>query len=100
MKSSPPAESFWPWNEVVALQLAMPVEQELGLAIAMVLTFLGMVMHWHLPRQRMSMEEQIKDGKLTESQVRRRLKIYHCCAPVVTFLGIALLLGVMFAFTD
>jgi hypothetical protein len=65
-----------------------------------VLTFVGMVLHWQLPRQRMAMEERMKDGKLTEMQARRRLKIFHWCAPVVTLTGIALLLGTMLAFAE
>jgi hypothetical protein len=87
-------------GEVIGLQLAMPLQQELGLAIAMVLTFLGMVMHWRLPRQRMAMEEQMKDGKMTEMQARRRLRLFNWFAPAVTLTGIALLLGAMLAFAE
>ena len=47
-----------------------------------------------------AMEERIKDGKLTESQARVRLRIFHWCAPIVTVVGIALLLTVMLAFTQ
>ena len=86
--------------EVLGLQFAMPIQQEFGFAVAMVLTFLGMVLHWQLPRQRMAMEERMKDGKLTEMQARRRLKIFHWCAPAVTLTGIVLLLGTMLAFAE
>ena len=70
--------------ELLGLQFAMPLQQEFGLAVAMVLTFVGMVMHWRLPQQRMAMEERIKDGKLTEGQARRRLQVFNWCAPAVT----------------
>lgn len=96
-----PADFFFTSaHELLALQFAMPIQQELGLAIAMVLTFAGMVLHWQLPRQRMSMEERMKDGKLTEMQARRRLRIFHWCAPAITLMGIFLLLGVMLAFAE
>ncbi len=100
MNLATPAEIYPPFPEVLALQFAMPLQQEFGLAIAMVLTFVGMVLHWQVPRQRMAMEERMKDGKMTEMQARRRLKIFNWCAPAVTLTGIALLLGTMLAFAE
>ena len=89
-----------PSCDVLAMRFVMPIEQELGLAIAMVLTFAGMVLHWQLPRHRISLEERIKDGELTESQARFRLQVFSWCAPAVTFVGIGLLLAVMLAFGE
>ena len=86
--------------DTLAVQFAMPMQQEVGLAIAMILTFCGMVLHWQLPRQRIAMEERMKDGKVTALQARRRLQLFNWFAPTVTLVGIALLLGTMLAFTE
>ena len=69
---------------------------EAGIAAAIVLTVTGMAMSWHLPRHRMSMEERVKDGKLTEAEAERRLRFYGWCAPVATLLGVGVLLVVLF----
>jgi hypothetical protein len=100
MKFAASADSSALIYEALAMQFAMPIQQELGLGIAMFLTFLGMVLHWQTPRQRMAMEERMKDGKLTEMQARRRMRIFHWSAPAVTLTGIALLLGTMLAFAE
>jgi len=81
-------------------QLAMPVNEEIGLVVAVALTFAGMILHWQLPRRRMAMEEHVKDGKLTEAEASRRLKFYSFIAPFATLAGIAMLLGVLLAFVD
>jgi hypothetical protein len=70
---------------------AMSVLDTFGAGAAIVLTVAGMAMHWRLPRQRMSFEEQVKDGKLTEAAAQRRLRIYGWCAPAATLLGVAVL---------
>jgi hypothetical protein len=76
---------------------ALPLKEEVGLGLAVGLTFLGMVLHWQLPRQRMSVEEHMKDGKLTEAQAQRRLRVLSICAPAATISGILLLLSVLAA---
>ena len=79
---------------------ALPVREEIGLGIAVILTFLGMLLHWQLPRQRMAAEEDMKDGKLTEEQLERRLRVLAICAPTATISGIVLLLGVLLTYLD
>lgn len=69
--------------------------EELGLAVAVLLTIIGTVLHWKLPRQRMSFEERVKDNEMTEDQARRWIKFYSICAPLVTFSGIAVLAAVL-----
>ena len=68
---------------------------EIGISAAIVLTVVGMAMHWHLPRHRMSMEERMKDGKMTEAEARRQLRFYSWCAPIATLLGVAVLFVVL-----
>jgi hypothetical protein len=77
------------------LLAALPVKEEIGLGIAAVMTFIGMGLHWALPRQRMVAEELMKDGKLTEEQANRRIKFLAVCAPTVTISGVLLLLAVL-----
>ena len=72
---------------------------EIGIGAAIVLTIAGMAMHWHLPRHRMSMEERVKDGKLTDEEARRQLRFYGWCAPVATLLGVGVLVVVLFDLT-
>ena len=69
---------------------------EVGVGAAILLTVAGVIMHWHLPRHRMSMEERVKDGNVTEEEARRQLKFYSWCAPAATMLGVAMLVVVLF----
>jgi hypothetical protein len=69
---------------------------EAGIGVAVTLTLTGMALHWHLPRHRMSMEERMKDGKLTEEQAQRQLRFYGWCAPIATLLGVLVLVAVLF----
>jgi hypothetical protein len=75
-----------------AVQLAEWASAEVGFGVAVALTFSGMLLHWQLPNRQMTLEERMKDGKVTEEQARRALRIWRVCAPIVTGLGIALLL--------
>ena len=85
LASALPAPSGW------LAQLPAKIFDEVGIGAAILLTLAGMAMHWRLPRQRMSFEEQVKDGKLTEAAAQRRLRIYGWCAPAATLLGVAVL---------
>ena len=80
-------------------QPATKLFDEIGIGAAIVLTIAGMAMHWHLPRHRMSMEERVKDGKLTDEEARRQLRFYGWCAPVATLLGVGVLVIVLFDLT-
>ena len=77
-------------------QAPVKIFDEVGIGAAILLTLTGMAMHWHLPRHRMSMEERMKDGKMTEEEARHQLRFYMWCAPVATLLGVAVLVVVLF----
>jgi hypothetical protein len=77
-------------------QAPSKVFEEAGIGAAILLTVAGVVLHWHLPRHRMSMEERMKDGKLTEEEARRQLRFYGWCAPLTTLLGVVVLVVVLF----
>ena len=72
---------------------------EAGIGAAILLTLTGMALHWHLPRHRMSTEEHMKDGKLTEAEARRQIRFYSWCAPIATVAGVAVLIAVLFDLT-
>jgi hypothetical protein len=81
-------------------QFSSRTSERLGFAVAALLTVAGMVLSWHLPRQRMSVEEGIKDGKLTEAQARFRLRLYHVGAPATTIAGMVLLVKWFMMFAE
>jgi hypothetical protein len=85
-----------PLTSAMITQVTDKILDEAGIGVAVALTLTGMVLHWHLPRHRMSMEERMKDGKLTEEEVQRRLHVYGWCAPIATLLGVAVLVVVLF----
>lgn len=69
--------------------------EELALAMAAVITLFGVRLCWQAPHYRMSVEERAKDGKLTEEQARRRIRHSRWVGPVIVFVGIAGLCGVV-----
>ena len=84
---------------VVLAQAATRFSDATGIGTAILLTVTGIVLHWNQPHHRMSMEERIKDGKLTDDEARRRIRIYSWCASIPMVTGILLLLVVMYDLT-
>jgi hypothetical protein len=74
--------------------------EEAGIGAAILLTVTGMLLHWHLPRHRMSVEERMKDGKMTEDEARRQIKFYTWCAPIATVMGVIVLVAVLLDITS
>ncbi len=87
-------------ERIFAAGFNMPLREEIGLGLAVALTFIGMALNWHLPRQRMSIEEQMKDGKMTEEEASRRIRLFAILAPLTSIFGIVLLIGVLLAFLE
>ena len=79
----------------LVLALRGRTTEELGLGIAIVLTLIGTVLHWQLPRKRMSFEERVKDNEMTPEQAERWIRFYTFCAPAATFGGVGVLLVVL-----
>jgi hypothetical protein len=74
--------------EILSLALALPMlDEELSFLLGAVLTILGTMLQWQVPRLRMSAEEHVKDGKQTEAQAARKVRIYAVSAPIVTAIG-------------
>ena len=82
-------------TSVVFAQATNRVFDEVGIGAAILLTLLGTALHWHLPRHRMSMEERMKDGKMTEDEARRQIRFYGWCAPIATVVGVVVLIAVL-----
>lgn len=70
---------------------------ELGLALGALVTLAGVWLQWQLPRRRMSAEEALKDGKLSEVDANRQIRLHAVAAPTLTVCGalgmLAALLG-------
>ena len=98
-KLTPKLASVLPPSGAWLAQALARIFNEVGIGAAIVLTVTGMALHWHLPRHRMSMEERVKDGKLTDGEARRQLRFYSWCAPIATLLGVALLVAELFNFS-
>jgi hypothetical protein len=81
---------------VILPQLAVKIFDEFGIAAAILMSVIGMVLHWRMPRHRMSVEERVKDGILTQEEGRRQIRFYQWCAPISTAIGIFVLLLVLF----
>ena len=77
-------------------QLATGIFDEVGVTAAIVLTLIGVTLHWYQPSHRMSLEERVKDGKITADEARRQILFYNRFAPVATLLGVAVLAVVLF----
>lgn len=77
----------------VATHFSLSLNYEIALGAAVTLTIIGMLLHWRLPQERIAIEEQMKDGKLTEDEGRHRLRIYGFCALLSTIAGVGMLLA-------
>jgi Na+/melibiose symporter-like transporter len=84
----------------ILAQVDLEIFNELGIAGAVVLTLIGLVLHTYQFRHRISMEERVKDSKLTEAEARRQIRFYQVLAPAVTMIGIALLALAIFDLSD
>ena len=76
-------------------QVTLHVFSATGLMAALVLTVIGMSLHWYQPNHRMGLEERVKDGKITAEEARRQILFYTRFAPVATLLGVILLTVVL-----
>ena len=66
--------------------------EELLLLVAAAIMIIGMRLCWTAPRQRMSIEERAKDGKLSQDEARRKIWVAGWRGPVVTLVGVGLLM--------
>jgi len=81
-----------PGNFLAAFPEGARFLNEAGLVAAVVLTIVGIILQWQLPRQRMTAEERMKDGRMTETEANRRITFFRHASTVVTGLGVILLI--------
>jgi len=73
------------------IALAPATVQELTLGGATLVILLGMWLCWGAPRYRMSIEESMKDGKMTARDADHRIRRSQWMGPCVTIIGVGLL---------
>ncbi len=66
--------------------------QEITLAAAAAATLGGALLCWTAPLHRMVVEEEVKDGRISEAYARRRMRNRACLGPALV--GVGLLVGV------
>jgi hypothetical protein len=69
--------------------------REYELIAAAAVTLLGVWLCWLAPHHRMSVEENAKDGHLTDEEARRKIKRISWAGPVVTFIGLVAVGGIL-----
>jgi len=74
--------------------------EELGFAIAGTTTAIGVLLQWQVPRRRMAMEEEVKDGALSPDEADRRLRFFAIAATIVTVIGVGMLIAVGWKFAQ
>ena len=84
-----PADLHFLMAAVIAL--APATVQELTLGGATLVILLGMWLCWGAPRYRMSIEESMKDGKMTARDADHRIRRSQWMGPCVTIIGVGLL---------
>jgi hypothetical protein len=79
-------------------EISSPLLDEIGIGAAIALTLLGTIVHAYLPRLRMTAEEDAKDSKLSNRDVKRRITFYSHCARFTTLVGLLVLVIVIIDF--
>jgi len=78
------------------MDLANPsVLQEIALATSGGVTLLGVYLCWVAPRYRMSLEEHVKDGDISEDKARKKIRLLFWLGPTVCVLGVGALIFVL-----
>lgn len=74
------------------LLMSLATAEFLGLA-GLVFCLVGAWLHWGMPDRIANLEDEQKDGTLTEDQADARRRFWQVIAPVITLLGV-LLIGI------
>ncbi len=75
--------------------LSADERKEVMLISAAGVTLVGVWLCWLAPYHRMSAEENAKDGLLTDEEARRKINRVAWTGPLVTFLGLAAVGGIL-----
>lgn len=77
-------------------ETSLRMVDESGVMAALLLTLVGIALRVYVPRHQMETEEHVKDGKLTPTEARRQVRFYEISSTVVTLLGVAVLMFVLY----
>ncbi len=88
-----------PLVAILLAQVPAKIFDEVGVGAAIVLMLVGMGLHWYSPRLRISLEELIKDNKVTDAEARRQIRFAHSCESVATVAGMVVVLAVLYDLT-
>ena len=69
----------------------LDISDEIVLGLAALVTLLGILLCWLASEHRMSIEEDAKDGKLTEEEARRRINQLVWSGPAIVIAGVAMI---------
>lgn len=69
----------------------LDVSDEIVLGLAAVVTLLGVRLCWFASEHRMSIEEDAKDGKLTEEEARRKINQLAWSGPAIVIAGVLMI---------
>jgi len=86
-----------PW-QVPPLPAALPsvtLMKEIALGVAAAITLWGIRLSWTASDDQMSIEESVKDGRLTDEQARRKIRQLAWFGPLVTLAGVTFLCAVL-----
>lgn len=78
-------------TEIFSLLAQSQLLDEMGVGVAILLTLAGIALHLYRPKHLMSVEEQVKDSRITEDEARRQMRFLRLWAPLFTLIGVALL---------
>ncbi|MCW5549494.1 MAG: hypothetical protein KIT44_11080 [Opitutaceae bacterium] len=70
--------------------MSLAVAEIIGLA-GLVLCLTGAWLHWGMPRRLAHLEDEHKDGDLSEDQAMLRRQIWTALVPVTVILGVVLI---------
>ena len=86
----------WPFGLLPIAEVPSRVLDETGVAAALLLAVAGMMLRVYAPRHQMATEEHVKNGKLTPEEAQRQVKFLEVAATVVTLLGVAVLVFLLY----
>lgn len=69
--------------------MSLAVAEFIGL-VGLIFCLMGAWLHWGMHDRIARLEDEQKDGSLTEEQAKSRSRIWQIMAPVITVLGVLL----------
>jgi hypothetical protein len=69
----------------------LDISDEIVLGLAALVTLLGIWLCWLASEHRMSIEEDAKDGNLTDEEARRRINQLSWSGPAIVIAGVAMI---------